>query len=487
MTFPIDKVIRILEQDVKRYRAPIVDLIAVQTKDPFKALVATILSARTKDEVTAVACRRLFKYVNTPEDLNRLDKESIEKIIYPVGFYRNKARFLSSLPLALDNLFNGKVPDDVDSLVKLPGVGRKTANLVVSVAFQKPAVCVDTHVHRIVNIWGYVNTKTPIETEMALREKLPEKYWINFNSTLVAFGQHICKPVRPLCDRCIISSICPKIKVRSPVKTRNKHTKNDHERDMRYKRFFSWNVNGLRALVKKGFIDVFYQLDADVIALQEIKATPDQLPDEILKIPSYESYWFPASKKGYAGTAFYTRLKPVSVKYGLGIDSFDREGRVITLEFDDYYLVNTYFPNAQAELKRLDFKLNFNEAIFTYMQTTIEKKTTIVCGDFNVAHKPIDLANPDANENNPGYSRQERAWMDKIIDAGYIDTFRKFNQEPGRYTWWSYRYRARAKNIGWRIDYFIVDPSGEKRIVGAGIHDNIFGSDHCPVRLDFIS
>jgi exodeoxyribonuclease-3 len=482
MSFPIDQVIKILEQDVKQYRTPVVDLVAAQTREPFKALVATILSARTRDEVTASACRRLFKQVNTAQDLKRLNKETIEKIIYPVGFYHNKARFLKALPLALERLFNGRIPDDVESLVKLPGVGRKTANLVVSVAFQKPAVCVDTHVHRIVNIWGYVNTKTPLETEMALRKKLPERYWITFNSILVAFGQQICKPVRPSCDKCVIASLCPRIKATLPVKNMRKNTKKGHAR---YRRFFSWNVNGLRALLKKGFMDIFYQLDADVLALQEIKATPDQLPEETIKIPGYKSYWFPAKKKGYSGTAFYSRLKPVNVMYGFGIDEFDSEGRVITLEFEDCYLVNAYFPNAQAELKRLDFKLRFNEALFTYMNALSGEKTTVVCGDFNVAHKPIDLANPNSNASNPGYSPAERAWMDKIINAGYIDTLRKFNREPGQYTWWSYRHRSREKNIGWRIDYFMVDPSSEKRVAGADIHNDILGSDHCPVRLDF--
>ena len=209
--FPIDLVIKRLEEEVKGYEVPVVDLIATQTKDPFKVLVATILSARTKDEVTAAACRRLFKQVETPADLETIPAAELEKIIYPVGFFRNKAKYLGELPGVLRDKFASKIPDDVESLTKLPGVGRKTANLVVAVAFHKPAICVDTHVHRIMNIWGYVETSTPLETEMALREKLPGRYWIRINSTLVAFGQGTCKPVRPHCDRCVLGRYLPTV------------------------------------------------------------------------------------------------------------------------------------------------------------------------------------------------------------------------------------------------------------------------------------
>ncbi|RJX22167.1 MAG: exodeoxyribonuclease III [Desulfobulbus sp.] len=485
--FPIDRAIALLEPEVATYQVPVVDLIAAQSRDPFQVLVATILSARTRDEVTAAACRRLFKEANTPETLARLPVERLEKLIQPVGFFRNKARFLAELPGALNERFGGRVPDEVEELVTLPGVGRKTANLVRAVAFAKPAICVDTHVHRIMNIWGYVQTKTPLETEMALRAKLPPQYWLTINSILVAFGQGTCKPVRPHCDRCVLNAFCPRLGVvpRKPPKETMRSEPLPATRETRMK-LVSWNVNGLRAALGKGFLDAFFELDADVFALQEIKALPDQLPPEVVNIDGYTSYWYPARKKGYAGTAVYTRRKPVQVLYGLEHPEFDHEGRVLTLEFDDFYLVNIYFPNAQPELKRIDFRVEFNQAVRAFLDRLAEKKSVVACGDFNVAHKPIDLANPKANERNPGYSPRERAWMDEITGAGYVDTFRKFNQEPGQYTWWSYRFSARAKNVGWRIDYFLVDPASESRVKGAANHDDILGSDHCPVSLEFV-
>ncbi len=221
--FDIGAVVHQLEKEIRTYDVPIVDLIAVQTKDPFKVLVATILSARTKDETTARAAARLFKKAPDRQSLSRLDEKIIAGLIYPVGFYKNKAKYLKELPAALER-FGPRIPDTVAELVMLPGVGRKTANLVVAVAFEKPAICVDTHVHRIMNIWGYVNTKNPLETEMALRRKLPQKYWIRINSLLVAFGQAVCKPVRPHCDRCAIEEDCPQIGV-TPRKVPRKEKK----------------------------------------------------------------------------------------------------------------------------------------------------------------------------------------------------------------------------------------------------------------------
>ena len=483
--FPIDIAVERLEEEVKGYEVPVVDLIAAQTKDPFKVLVATILSARTKDEVTAAACRRLFKQVETSANLEKISVAELEKIIYPVGFFRNKAKFLGKLPGVLRDEFGSIIPDDVESLTKLPGVGRKTANLVVAVAFNKPAICVDTHVHRIMNIWGYVETSTPLETEMALRGKLPDRYWIRINSTLVAFGQGTCKPVRPHCDRCVLGDICPQLGVTPRKLPQKKQAGNKKMAKAEIKRFVSWNVNGLRAALKKGFLDAFHELDADIFSLQEIKALPEQLPDNALNVEGYKAYWYPAQKKGYSGTAVYTRQEPLQVIYGLDISEFDQEGRVLTLEFDDFFLVNIYFPNAQHGLKRLDFKRDFNDAVLDFMDRLAKKKSVVLCGDLNVAHKPIDLANPKSNEKNPGYSLDERAWMDEVTGAGYVDTFRKFNQEPEQYSWWSYRFNARSRNIGWRIDYFLVDPGSEKRVVGAVIHDDILGSDHCPVSLEF--
>lgn len=472
----IDYFLTTLEKEVADYNVPVVDLIKSQTRDPFKVLVATILSARTKDEVTAAACRRLFKRVDAPGDLAGLDIHEIEKLIYPVGFYRNKARYLAALPEALER-FNGKVPDTVEELVKLPGVGRKTANLVVAVGFGKPAVCVDTHVHRIMNIWGYVNTRTPEQTEKVLRKKLPKKYWLTFNSILVAFGQGTCRPVSPHCDRCPLEDRCPKLGVK-PRKKR-KAMKNNG-----LIRMISWNVNGLRAAISKGFVETVLEIDADIVALQETRVKPEQLDDEVRNLDGYEAFFNSAEKKGYSGVAVYTRLKPLKVTSGID-GAPDPEGRVQTLEFEDFFLVNIYFPNAGRGLVRLDYKLEFDEKILEYAKKLAKEKSVVLCGDFNVAHKPIDLANPDSNENNAGFTPEERAWMDRFLEAGFVDTFRMFNQEGGHYTWWSYRFNARARNIGWRIDYFCVDEKSKDRVKEASILDHVQGSDHCPVELVF--
>lgn len=480
MTFPFETIFPLLRQEVSTYQVPIVDLIATQTRDPYKVLVATILSARTKDEVTAEVSRRLFARAGTVEALARLTVAELERLIYPVGFFRNKARFLSELPKALHERFGGMVPDTIDALVSLPGVGRKTANLVVAVAFDKPALCVDTHVHRITNIWGMVATTTPLQTEMALREKVPERYWKELNSVLVAFGQGTCKPVSPHCDRCIIEQWCPKIGVipRTKKKTATPSVSAD-------KRFVSWNVNGLRAALNNGFLDTLRELDPDILALQEIKVQPEQLPEALRNLDGYHLYWNPAKKKGYAGTAVFSRIQPIRVWCGLDGWLDDDEGRVLNLEFTDFFLINVYSPNAQPELKRLAFKQEFNKALLAHMESLSQKKAMVLCGDLNVAHQEIDLANPKANINNPGFSDKERAWMDAVTTAGYIDTFRKFDSSPGRYTWWSYRFNARAKNIGWRIDYFVVDPANSHRVLQAAIHDTITGSDHCPVSIVF--
>ena len=480
MTFPIDEIISILEREVRGYQVPVVDLIAAQTNDPFKVLVATILSARTKDEVTATASRRLFARVGNVNELSQLTVPDLEKIIYPVGFYRNKAKFLNELPTVLNEQFGGIVPHDIEALLKLPGVGRKTANLVVAAAFNKPAICVDTHVHRIMNIWGYVQTTTPLQTEMVLRQQLPKQYWTRINSILVAFGQGTCRPQYPHCDRCVITALCPKTGV-TPRKTNKRAT----VQTTKTRKFVSWNVNGIRAALKNGFLEVLRDIDADVFALQEIKIQVDQLPDELKNIPGYQSFWHTAQKKGYAGTAILSKLDPLRVLYGLDCQEFDNEGRVLTLEFPDFHFVNVYSPNAQPELKRLTFKLDFNRALLVFLNRLCKEKSVVLCGDLNVAHKEIDLANPKANVKNPGFSEQERAWMDEIVAAGYVDTFRKFDQSPERYTWWSYRFNARAKNIGWRIDYVVVDGASSDRVLSAAIHHDVTGSDHCPVSVIF--
>jgi exodeoxyribonuclease-3 len=479
MTIDIGSYLDIVADEIRDKKVPVVDLIAVQTKDPFKVLVATILSARTKDEVTAKSSARLFKKAPDASSLATLSEKEIAKLIYPVGFYNTKAKHLTRLYESL-KIFGGKVPQTIDELITLPGVGRKTANLVVSVAFSKPAICVDTHVHRIMNIWKYVETKTPLQTEMALRKKLPIEHWIGVNSLLVSFGQSVCRPVGPHCDVCPLTKSCLKTGIR-PRKIPG--ILSNSQRGLK---FISWNVNGIRALEKKGFVDILLGLDVDVIGLQETKAQPDQLSDSLKNIPGYRSYWHSAEKKGYSGVAFYSRIEPIRVNYGLGDEEFDCEGRVITLEFDSYYLINIYFPNAGDKLKRLDFKLRFDDKLLSYAQELERSKKVILCGDFNVAHKEIDLKNPKNNIKNAGYTPEERLWMDSFVSAGFIDTFRLFNKAPEQYSWWSYRFNARAKNVGWRIDYFCVSREAEKNVKDAAILNEILGSDHCPVELSYL-
>ncbi len=479
MTIDIDRFLATVARVVQGEQVPVVDLIAVQTEDPFKVLVATILSARTKDETTAAASARLFEIAPDLESLAGLPEAEIARLVYPVGFWKTKAKHLAMLPEALRR-FGGKVPETIEELVTLPGVGRKTANLVRSVAFRKPAICVDTHVHRIMNIWEYVDTKTPLETEMALRARLPEKHWLSVNSLLVAFGQSICRPVAPKCDVCPLSTDCPKKGVRPRKIPLDKKGK---EQVMKC---ISWNVNGIRAVEKKGFAELLKAFDADVVALQETKIQEDQLTDELKNIPGYTSYWHCAERKGYSGVACYTRIPPVAVHYGLGEPEFDCEGRVLTLEFTDYYLINIYFPNSAEKLVRLAHKLRFNDRLLAFAKELELKKPVILCGDFNVAHKEIDLKNPKSNVKNAGFTPEERAWMDSFVAAGFVDTFRLFCQDPDQYTWWSYRFNARAKNVGWRIDYFCVSGSAVDRVRSATIMNEVLGSDHCPVALEFL-
>ncbi len=478
MAIDIDRFLHAVARCTADKKVPVVDLIAVQTQDPYKVLVATILSARTKDETTAQAASRLFKKAPTAQKLEALSVEVIEKLIYPVGFYKNKARYLASLPQALQT-FNGTVPDTIDELLTLPGVGRKTANLVVATAFKKPAICVDTHVHRIMNIWEYVKTEKPEQTESLLRQILPAHHWLSVNSLLVAFGQSICRPVGPKCDLCPLSKECPKNGV-TPRKNPMKATKSNG-----IERYISWNVNGIRALEKKGFTDIVQNLSPDILAIQETKAQPEQLSNDLINISGYHSYFHSAQKKGYSGVAVYSKKEPVQVIKGIGVDKFDSEGRVLTLEFESFFLVNIYFPNSGAELKRLAFKLEFNSTLHAFLENLSSKKAVVICGDYNVAHKEIDIKNPKANVKNAGFTPEERSWMDHFIDSGYIDTFRLFNKEGGNYTWWSYRFNARAKNIGWRIDYFCVDEKNKKRVASAEILSEIMGSDHCPVALNY--
>ncbi|MCQ2169509.1 MAG: exodeoxyribonuclease III [Bacteroidales bacterium] len=245
-------------------------------------------------------------------------------------------------------------------------------------------------------------------------------------------------------------------------------------------KFISWNVNGLRAVAAKGFADIFTGLDADFFCLQETKLQVGQIDLEFL---GYESYWNYADRKGYSGTAIYTKHRPLSAVNGIGVDEYDHEGRVITLEMPDFYLVNVYTPNSQDELKRLDWRMGWEDAFRKYLLGLAGRKGVIVCGDMNVAHQEIDLKNPATNHFNPGFSDEERGRMTELLASGFCDSWRFQHPDEVKYSWWSYRMAARERNVGWRIDYFLVSDSIKDRIAGTDIHNEIFGSDHCPVEL----
>lgn len=246
-------------------------------------------------------------------------------------------------------------------------------------------------------------------------------------------------------------------------------------------KFISWNVNGLRACVGKGFLDFFKEADADIFCLQETKLQEGQID---LELPGYHQYWNYAEKKGYSGTAIFTKAEPLSVAYGIGIEEHDHEGRVITLEYPDFYFITVYTPNSQNELTRLDYRMKWEEDFLSYLKKLEENKPVIFCGDLNVAHNEIDLKNPKSNRKNAGFTDEERGRFTALMQAGFIDTFRYFYpDQEGIYSWWSYRFSARAKNAGWRIDYFVVSESLKDRLENAAIYTEVMGSDHCPVGL----
>lgn len=246
-------------------------------------------------------------------------------------------------------------------------------------------------------------------------------------------------------------------------------------------KFISWNVNGLRACVKKDFEASFYHLDADFFCLQETKMQAGQLD---LQFEGCQSYWNYADKKGYSGTAIYTKHEPLNVTYGLGIDEHDHEGRVITMEMEDFFLITVYVPNSQDELRRLDYRMQWEDDFRAYVMQLDAIKPVIICGDLNVAHEEIDLKNPKTNRRNAGFTDEEREKMTILLDNGFVDTFRHLYPEQVTYSWWSYRFRAREKNAGWRIDYFLISERLKERLVDAKIHTEILGSDHCPVELE---
>ncbi len=247
-------------------------------------------------------------------------------------------------------------------------------------------------------------------------------------------------------------------------------------------KFISWNVNGLRAVLKKNFYEIFNEADADIFCIQETKMQEGQVE---LELPGYEQYFNYAEKKGYSGTAVFTRVKPLNVTYGIGVEEHDHEGRVITLEFDEYFFVTVYTPNSQSELKRLEYRMKWEDDFLQYIKTLDQKKPVIFCGDLNVAHQEIDLKNPKTNRKNAGFTDEEREKMSTVLNSGFVDTFRYFYpDQTDIYSWWSYRFRAREKNAGWRIDYFIVSERLLPQLADAKILTDVVGSDHCPVELD---
>ncbi len=247
-------------------------------------------------------------------------------------------------------------------------------------------------------------------------------------------------------------------------------------------KLISWNVNGLRACVQKGFLEYFKEADADIFCLQETKMQPGQLE---LELPGYHQYWNSAEKKGYSGTAVFTRKEPLEVTYGIGVEEHDHEGRVITAEYEEFFVITVYVPNSQRELTRLEYRMQWEEAFLKYLKKLEEKKPVIYCGDLNVAHQEIDLKNPKTNRRNAGFTDEERKCFGKVLENGFVDTFRYFYPDQrDAYSWWSYMGQARAKNVGWRIDYFVVSEILRDRLEDAKIHSEVLGSDHCPVELD---
>ena len=253
---------------------------------------------------------------------------------------------------------------------------------------------------------------------------------------------------------------------------------------MKNTKIVSWNVNGLRAVHRKGFLDWFLEYEPDILCLQEIKATEDQLPRKLRSVNGYHSYFNSAKRKGYSGVALYSKIKPENIESGFGIEKFDIEGRVQVADYDDFVLLNIYFPNGKMSDDRLKYKLDFYDALLDYANDLRDEgRNLVICGDVNTAHKEIDLARPKENSNISGFLPVERAWIDKFLDNGYVDTFRMFNQESEQYTWWSYRTRARDRNVGWRLDYFFVNKEFKKNIKDSYILSDVMGSDHCPIGI----
>jgi exodeoxyribonuclease-3 len=252
-------------------------------------------------------------------------------------------------------------------------------------------------------------------------------------------------------------------------------------------KIISWNVNGLRAVHRKGFLEWFKSEEPHILCLQETKVPYDQLPKALKRVDGYHTYFCEAERKGYSGVAIYSKIKPKNVEYGFGIPKFDNEGRILIADYEDFVLLNIYFPNGKMSQERLDYKLEFYDALLDHAnKLKTEGRNVVICGDLNTAHKEIDIARPKANEKISGFLPVERSWIDKFLENGYLDTFRMFNNEPGQYTWWSYRTRARERNVGWRLDYFFVNEKFKDEVKSAGIFNDVMGSDHCPVYLELL-
>ncbi len=248
-------------------------------------------------------------------------------------------------------------------------------------------------------------------------------------------------------------------------------------------KIISFNVNGINSTIKKGLLDFIHEEDADIYCFQEIKSDENTIDKSFLELEGYHRYWNTAEKKGYSGVMTLSKSKALSSVHGTGVNEYDKEGRVLTTEYNDFYLVNAYVVNAQRGLTRLDYKLEWNDALLDHLENLKSQKSVVLCGDLNVAHKEIDIENPKSNKKNAGFTQEERDWFTKLLDKGYVDTFREFNTEPKNYTWWSYRYNAREKNIGWRLDYFVVNQDFMDRVNKSEILADVQGSDHCPIRL----
>jgi len=249
-------------------------------------------------------------------------------------------------------------------------------------------------------------------------------------------------------------------------------------------KIISWNINGINACIRKGLINFIKKENADIYCFQETKSSTERVEEEFLHLKGYQQFWFSAEKKGYSGTLVLSKKKPLAVIKGLGIEKFDSEGRVLALEFDNFFLVNVYFPHSRRGLERIDFKIEFNKELEKFVQKLRKMKPIIIASDFNVAHKDIDLANPKQNERNAGFTIQERNWFDSFLNLGYIDTLREFNKEGGNYTWWTYRFKARDRNIGWRVDYFVISEELKSKLKSSAILKDVMGSDHAPIKME---